>query len=81
MKIAILVVSVFLVFPAFGQGHKNKVKRTQVEFGNQEIRGQKDRPEVLLTNTRTKQVFKKLIRLRPDFRDKMKDTASNIKSN
>lgn len=63
---------------SFAQTHK--VKRTQIQFEDQLVSGKSQKPDTILSQTRSEQVFKKMIRMRSDFNDKMKETAAQIKA-
>ena len=78
-----IVLTLVLSFPlgVFAQNKKGskRPKRTTINFEDQLIKGQNQRPDLLYLMQRKRFNYKRLIRLREDFLPEMEETATEIK--
>lgn len=72
--IAVLVLSI----GAFAQKKKGKSKRTTINFEDQLIKGQNQKPDLLYLLQKKQFNYKRLIRLRENFLPEMRETATDI---
>ena len=75
-----IILTLVLSFPlgVFAQ-NKKRPKRTTINFEDQLIKGQNQRPDLLYLMQRKRFNYKRLIRLREDFLPEMEETATEIK--
>ena len=73
------LVIVFLSVSAFPQKKtKGKPKRTTINFEDQLIKGQNQKPDLLYLLQKKQFNYKRLIRLREDFLPEMRETSTDI---
>jgi hypothetical protein len=78
IKFLILILTTILfVLPTFAQ-EKSKRKRTTINFEDQLIKGQNQKPDLLYLLQKKQFNYKRLIRLREDFLPEMRETATDI---
>ncbi len=73
-SLAIVMVSL----SAFAQKSSGKAKRTTINFEDQLIKGQNQKPDLLYLLQKKQFNYKRLIRLREDFLPEMRETATDI---
>jgi hypothetical protein len=78
-SIAVLLASL-LVSPAYAQSNRKsgKPKRTTINFEDQLIKGQNQKPDLLYLLQKKQFNYKRLIRLRENFLPEMRETATEI---
>ncbi len=73
------IVILFLSIGAFAQkSTQGKPKRTTVNFEDQLIKGQNQKPDLLYLLQKKQFNYKRLIRLRENFLPEMRETATDI---
>lgn len=78
LKILITVFAIlFMSSSAFSQ-KKGKSKRTTINFEDQLIKGQNQKPDLLYLLQKKQFNYKRLIRLRENFLPEMRETATEI---
>ncbi len=80
MKIFIsVIIPCLLAMPAIAQSKKDgKPKRTTINFDDQLIKGQNQKPDLLYLLQKKQFNYKRLIRLRENFLPEMRETATDI---
>jgi hypothetical protein len=79
LKILISFLAVFIFsMSAFAQKKKGKPKRTTINFEDQLIKGQNQKPDLLYLLQKKQFNYKRLIRLRENFLPEMRETATDI---
>ena len=76
-----IIVLVLLAMPSFAQKKKKnsgKSKRTTINFEDQLIKGQNQKPDLLYLLQKKQFNYKRLIRLRENFLPEMRETATDI---
>ena len=68
----------FTAVPSFAQKKSNKRKRTTINFEDQLIKGQNQKPDLLYLLQKKQFNYKRLIRLRENFLPEMRETATDI---
>lgn len=86
MKKAILALTFLIisiqsstVFAQKTEGPKGQPKRTTINFEDQLIKGQNQKPDLLYLLQKKQFNYKRLIRLREDFLPEMRETSNEIK--
>lgn len=75
----ILFLAIALVsLSAFAQKSSGKTKRTTINFEDQLIKGQNQKPDLLYLLQKKQFNYKRLIRLREDFLPEMRETSTEI---
>ena len=74
----LLLVSVFLFVSHSYAQKKGKSKRTTINFEDQLIKGQNQKPDLLYLLQKKQFNYKRLIRLREDFLPEMRETANDV---
>ena len=76
-----IIFSIFIILSlsicAFAQ-NKKKSKRTTINFEDQLIKGQNQKPDLLYLLQKKQFNYKRLIRLREDFLPEMRETGNDI---
>jgi hypothetical protein len=79
MKVFISFLAIVMVsLSAFAQKSSGKAKRTTINFEDQLIKGQNQKPDLLYLLQKKQFNYKRLIRLREDFLPEMRETATDI---
>ncbi len=75
-----IILTCLMAFPVFGQkkGKSGKQKRTTINFEDQLIKGQNQKPDLLYLLQKKQFNYKRLIRLRENFLPEMRETATEI---
>lgn len=74
----IFILSLFGFLSAHAQQNQPKAKRTTVNFEDQLIEGQAQKPDLLYLLQKKKFNYKKLIRLRENFLPELRQTSNEI---
>ena len=77
-----ILIPIFLMLvlaqPSFAQKKSGKTKRTTINFEDQLIKGQNQKPDLLYLLQKKQFNYKRLIRLRENFLPEMRETATDI---
>lgn len=82
MRFFKILIPIFLILfvsmPSFAQKKKRKTKRTTINFEDQLIKGQNQKPDLLYLLQKKQFNYKRLIRLRENFLPEMRETSTDI---
>lgn len=80
MNNSLIAISLFLIFSLLGMAVSSaeQPKRTTINFEDQLIKGENQKPDLLTIFKRKNLNHKKLLNYRWDFLDRMRATANNI---
>ncbi len=75
-----VILTCLMALPVFAQNKKSdgKSKRTTINFEDQLIKGQNQKPDLLYLLQKKQFNYKRLIRLRENFLPEMRETATEI---